>query len=81
MEIHRDDPICASLLTHLGRAFLTEATVQVGPLRRLRCVSRVDIPARELFAAPPAGGRTLAGFLDATAGSRRSCTPSPRTPG
>jgi FAD/FMN-containing dehydrogenase len=64
-EFVRDDPICASLLTHLGRAFVTEVTLRAGPLSRLRCVSRVDIPARELFAAPPAGGRTLASFLDA----------------
>ncbi len=49
-QFDRDDPICASLLTHLGRAFVT---------------SRVDIPACELFAAPPAGGPTLASFLDA----------------
>ncbi|GGN80582.1 hypothetical protein GCM10011579_066240 [Streptomyces albiflavescens] len=32
----------------------------------LRCVSRVDIPASELFAAPGGEGRTLAGFLDAS---------------
>jgi FAD/FMN-containing dehydrogenase len=61
----RDHPACASLLTHLGRAFVTEVALRVGPLRHLRCVSRTDIPARELFAPPGRGGRTLAGFVEA----------------
>jgi FAD/FMN-containing dehydrogenase len=63
----RDDPDCAAFLTHLGRAFLTEVRLSVGANAHLRCVSRVDIPAAELFAAPGQGGRTLASFLD-TAG-------------
>jgi FAD/FMN-containing dehydrogenase len=62
----RTDPDCAALLTHLGRAFVTEVTLLAGPLVQLRCVSRVDIPAAELFGAPGAGGRTLATFLAAT---------------
>lgn len=62
----RTDPDCAALLTHLGRAFVTEVTLLAGPLTQLRCVSRVDIPATELFAAPGAGGRTLANFLAST---------------
>jgi FAD/FMN-containing dehydrogenase len=62
----RTDPDCAALLTHLGRAFVTEVTLLAGPLARLRCVSRVDIPAAELFAAPGAGGRTLGSFIAAT---------------
>ena len=33
-------------------------------MRYLRCVSRVDIPARELFAAPHVGGRTFASFVE-----------------
>ncbi|HEY1592262.1 MAG TPA: cholesterol oxidase substrate-binding domain-containing protein [Solirubrobacteraceae bacterium] len=60
----RDDPVCASLLVNLGRTFVTEVTLRAGRLRFLRCVSRVDIPARELFAAPGAGGRTFAGFVE-----------------
>jgi FAD/FMN-containing dehydrogenase len=66
--VGRADPDCAALLTHLGRAFVTEAVLRVGPDRNLRCVSRLDIPATELFAAPgaPASARTLAGFVDAT---------------
>jgi hypothetical protein len=58
-SFERTDPDCAALLTNLGRAFLTEVTLLAGPLARLRCVSRVDIAAAELFAAPGAGGRTL----------------------
>jgi FAD/FMN-containing dehydrogenase len=65
-SFERTDPDCAALLTNLGRAFLTEITLLAGPLARLRCVSRVDIPAAELFAAPGAGGRTLESFLAAT---------------
>lgn len=61
----RDDPECAALLTHVGRAFLTEVTLRVGANQNLRCVSRVDIPASELFAPPGSGaGRTFASFLD-----------------
>jgi FAD/FMN-containing dehydrogenase len=60
----REEPDCASLLTHLGRALVTEVSLRAGPLRFLRCVSRVDIPARELFAAPGAGARTFASFVE-----------------
>jgi FAD/FMN-containing dehydrogenase len=64
--VDRDDPACASLLTHLGRAFLTSVTLRAGPLRHLRCVSRTDVPADELFAAPGTGVRTFASFLEAS---------------
>lgn len=62
----RDDPDGAALLTHLGRALVTEVTLRVGANTPLRCVSRTDIPAAELFAAPggPEGRRTFASFLD-----------------
>ncbi|MEU4745622.1 cholesterol oxidase substrate-binding domain-containing protein, partial [Actinosynnema sp. NPDC023658] len=61
----RDEPECAALLTHVGRAFLTEVTLRVGANHNLRCVSRVDIPTSELFAPPGSGAtRTLASFLD-----------------
>lgn len=59
----RDEPDCAALLTHLGRAFVIEAVLRAGPDTTLRCVSRTDVPARELFAAPGSGGRTLESFL------------------
>nr|WP_168499393.1 cholesterol oxidase substrate-binding domain-containing protein [Streptomyces sp. RLB1-33]QIY75610.1 FAD-binding protein [Streptomyces sp. RLB1-33] len=62
----RDDPDGAALLAHLGRALVTEVTLRVGANTNLRCVSRTDIPAAELFAAPgdSKGGRTFASFLD-----------------
>jgi FAD/FMN-containing dehydrogenase len=60
----RDEADCAALLTHLGRSLVTEVVLRVGADVDLRCVSRTDIPAAELFAAPGSGGRTLASFLD-----------------
>nr|WP_206327775.1 cholesterol oxidase substrate-binding domain-containing protein [Streptomyces sp. S3(2020)] len=60
----RDEADAAALLTHLGRTFVTEVVLRVGANANLRCVSRTDIPAGELFAAPGGDGRTLAGFLD-----------------
>ncbi|MDQ0579066.1 cholesterol oxidase substrate-binding domain-containing protein [Streptomyces rishiriensis] len=61
----RDEADCAALLTHLGRSLVTEVVLRVGANSNLRCVSRTDIPAKELFAAPGAGGRSLADFLEA----------------
>lgn len=63
----RADPDAAAFLAHLGRAFVTEVTLQVGRDSNLRCVSRVDISAEELFAAPGSAGRTFDSFID-TAG-------------
>ncbi len=60
----RDEADCAALLTHLGRSLVTEVVLQVGTNTNLRCVSRTDIPAGELFGAPGAGGRTFESFLD-----------------
>ena len=60
----RDEADCAALLTHLGRSLITEVVLRVGANANLRCVSRTDIPAAELFAAPGTDGRTLASFLD-----------------
>ncbi|MGW1747359.1 cholesterol oxidase substrate-binding domain-containing protein [Streptomyces sp. NPDC002092] len=60
----RDEADCAALLTHLGRALVTEVVLRVGANVNLRCVSRTDIPAAELFAAPGSAGRTLASYLD-----------------
>ncbi|MFI5799157.1 cholesterol oxidase substrate-binding domain-containing protein [Streptomyces sp. NPDC051677] len=61
----RDEADCAALLTHLGRSLVTEAVLRVGANSNLRCVSRTDIAAKELFAAPGTPGRTLASFLEA----------------
>lgn len=60
----RDEADCAALLTHLGRALVTEVVLRVGANANLRCLSRTDVPATELFAAPGSGGRTFASFLD-----------------
>jgi hypothetical protein len=54
-------------LAHIGRAFLTEVSLQVGANYRLRCQSDVRISARELFAPPEAGAeRTFAGYIERT---------------
>lgn len=60
----RDEADSAALLTHLGRSLVTEVVLRVGANADLRCVSRTDIPAAELFAAPGSDGRTLASFLE-----------------
>ncbi|MFE7443342.1 cholesterol oxidase substrate-binding domain-containing protein [Streptomyces chartreusis] len=60
----RAEADCAALLTHLGRSLVTEVVLRVGANTNLRCVSRTDIPAGELFGAPGVGGRTFESFLD-----------------
>ena len=61
----RSDPQSSVFLAHLGRAFLTEVTLEVGANYRLRCQSYVRIPARELFAPPEAGAvRTFARYIE-----------------
>ena len=64
----RSDPEMAALCVHLGRAFLVEATLQVGANVRLRCESYRSYSAAELFAAPGSGstGKTFSDFLDET---------------
>lgn len=62
----RDDPRCDALMVHLGRAFVTEVRLRAVASYRLRCVSRVDIPASELFAPAGSRGRTLARLVDQT---------------
>jgi FAD/FMN-containing dehydrogenase len=60
----RSDPEGTVLLTHVGRAFVTEATMRVGADHNLRCVSHVDVPVSELFAPPGSPGRTYARYVD-----------------
>ncbi|MEO3752525.1 cholesterol oxidase substrate-binding domain-containing protein [Streptomyces sp. B6B3] len=59
---------CAALATHLGRGLIVEAVLQVGEEAPLRCVSRVDLTADELFAAPgsraAAAGRTFGDLVN-----------------
>ncbi|WP_083975434.1 cholesterol oxidase substrate-binding domain-containing protein [Kitasatospora mediocidica] len=56
----------AAFLVHLGRGFVTEAVLRAGVDQNLRCVSRLDIPATELFAAPgsASSSRQFADFLE-----------------
>jgi FAD/FMN-containing dehydrogenase len=62
-DFRRDDPDIAALLAHLGRAFITEASLQAGPDYRLRCQSWTDVPADEIFAPPGSDGRTFEQYL------------------
>ncbi|EKX60240.1 FAD-binding protein [Streptomyces ipomoeae] len=52
----RDDPDIGAFLVNLGRAFLTEATLRVGPNTRLRCRSSFTTSADALFAPPASAG-------------------------
>jgi len=62
----RDDPGIQPLLAHLGRAFITEATLQAGADVNLRCRSLVHIEAADLFAPPDqAGGDAFQAWVDA----------------
>lgn len=62
-EFTRADPEIRPLLTHLGRTFVTEVTLQAGPNYRLRCESITDIPWNELFAPAGAPGRTFESYV------------------
>lgn len=61
------DEECEALATHLGRGLIVEAEIQAGEDIPLRCQSRVDLTADELFAAPgsalAARGNTFADFM------------------
>lgn len=54
---HRHDPDCQAFLVHLGRTFIVEVKMQVGPNQNLRCRSYEDIPADTLFASPVEKGK------------------------
>jgi FAD/FMN-containing dehydrogenase len=63
-SFRRGDPAIQPLLVHAGRAFITEAVLQVVPDRSLRCRSFTDIPVAELFAAPAkAGDRSFQNWI------------------
>ncbi|MFD1812659.1 cholesterol oxidase substrate-binding domain-containing protein [Rhodococcus gannanensis] len=62
-EFTRAEDAIRPLLTHLGRTFVTEVTLQAGPNYRLRCESSTDIPWRELFAPAGSPGRTFESFV------------------
>jgi FAD/FMN-containing dehydrogenase len=59
----RGDPDIRAFLAHLGRAFVTQVTLQVAASQNLRCQSWVDISAADLFAPPAsAGSNSLASY-------------------
>jgi FAD/FMN-containing dehydrogenase len=61
----RGDPDIRAFLAHLGRAFVTQVTLQVAASQNLRCQSWVDISAADLFAPPAtAGSNSLASYVN-----------------
>jgi FAD/FMN-containing dehydrogenase len=64
----RGDPAIAPFLTHLGRTFVTEVTLEVGAAQRLQCVSNTTISAGTLFAAPGSAGSDSFASLVASTG-------------
>ena len=60
----RTDPGCTALLAHIGRAFITEVTLQVGANQRLRCQSWFNQTAATLFAPAGSSGNTFSSYLD-----------------
>ncbi|WP_214414034.1 cholesterol oxidase substrate-binding domain-containing protein [Sphaerisporangium fuscum] len=62
----RSDPAIQALLVNLGRAFVTEVTLRVGPERRLRCQSWFNVSADTLYAPPAtAGPQSFASYVNA----------------
>ncbi len=53
---NRTDSAIAPFLTHLGRTFVTEVTLEVGANQNLQCQSWVNISASTLFAPPSSAG-------------------------
>ena len=75
----RDDPAIGPLLVHLGRAFITSATLQVGRDVNLRCVSHANLEAGKVFAPPARADETSFGACVARHG-RVEATWFPFTP-
>lgn len=63
--VRRSDSRIGALLAHHGRALVVAATIRIGPLQHLRCVSRTDLSAATLFALPAsAGQQSFAALLE-----------------
>jgi FAD/FMN-containing dehydrogenase len=61
----RSDPDIRPFVAHLGRAFVTEVTLQLAANQNLRCQSWFDVPASTVFAPPAtAGGNSFASYVD-----------------
>jgi FAD/FMN-containing dehydrogenase len=52
----RNDPGIKPLLVHVGRAFITDVTLQAGADVKLQCVSSWTVPQSTIFAAPASAG-------------------------
>lgn len=55
-----------ALLVNLSRAFITQATLRVGPSQKVRCQSITGISARELLGPEGSGRRTVSRYLNAS---------------
>jgi FAD/FMN-containing dehydrogenase len=64
----RSDPDIRAFLVHLGRAFVTEVTLQVAKNQNLRCQSWVDVSVSDLFAPPATAGASSFASYAASAG-------------
>ncbi|MEU1628177.1 cholesterol oxidase substrate-binding domain-containing protein [Streptomyces sp. NPDC020096] len=62
----RGDPDIGAFLVHLGRAFVTEVTLQVPVNTRMRCQNWFDIQVADLFGAPGSSSANLDQYLSAT---------------
>ena len=63
----RNDPDIGAFLVHVGRAFVTEATLRVGANSRLRCQSTYTTNVGTLFAPPAsAGSNSFASLVNQT---------------
>ncbi|MEO5873407.1 MAG: cholesterol oxidase substrate-binding domain-containing protein [Streptosporangiaceae bacterium] len=61
----RTDPEIGAFLTHLGRAFITEVTLQVGTNQNIRCQSWYSTQVTDVFAPPAsAGNNSFAKLVD-----------------
>jgi FAD/FMN-containing dehydrogenase len=61
----RSDPDIRPFLAHLGRAFITEVTLQVAANQNLRCQSWFNVAASTLFAPPSqAGSNSFASYVN-----------------
>ncbi|HEX3922300.1 MAG TPA: cholesterol oxidase substrate-binding domain-containing protein [Streptosporangiaceae bacterium] len=61
----RSNPDIRAFLAHLGRAFVTQVTLQVAANQNLRCQSWFDVSAADLFAPPAsAGSSSFASYVD-----------------
>jgi FAD/FMN-containing dehydrogenase len=60
---NRSDAASQAFVAHLGRAFIVQATLQVGANQRLRCQSWFNINVSTLFAPQGSSGQTLASYV------------------